>query len=155
MKETKDVAEGCSSQRRPKVPNIDKIRLVEFLNALKQLSRLQQEASDAKSDARQEMREVGLKRSAVWTSDAAFMREVQTRTTTNTLDDLKELSTLTAQCQTARDGLGPLEQEGIEAEQRWEGSFCRSIDIVPKIRVRISSRQYVLHATNKRCIELL
>ena len=77
-KDAKGTAKSDDSQHTRNLPNIDKSRLVELLQALKQLARLQQEASNAQIDARQKMREVSLKRNTVWTSDAAFMREVQT-----------------------------------------------------------------------------
>jgi len=92
---------------------------------LKQFSRLQQEVANAQIDARQKMREVGLKRKSVWTSDAAFMKAVQQGMVGRIADSSEELVWLAEQCQIARDSLGPLEQEGIEAEQRWEGAFWK------------------------------
>jgi hypothetical protein len=45
------------------------------------------------------------------------MREIQRQMAEGAPDNFRELMTLAAQCQAARDNLSPLEQEGTEAEQ--------------------------------------
>lgn len=118
-------AKGVDEDEEPKLghslPKIDESRLFELLCALQQISKLQEEAANAQIDARQKMREVGFKRQRVWSSDAAFMRAIQGLAARGRLEGFQELMRLAADCQSARDGLGPLEQEGIEAEQHWEG----------------------------------
>lgn len=99
----------------------DKFRFVELMQAIQRIAGLQREAARAQVEARQKMREVGFKREEVWICDAAFMREVQRFMAEEPLEKFAELRRLGAECQAARDGLGPVEQEGIEAEQRWEG----------------------------------
>ena len=51
------------------------------------------------------------------------MGEVQKLSAEGKLDGFEELRKLAAQCQGARDDLGPLEQEGTDAEQYWEGQI--------------------------------
>jgi len=102
-------------------PTIDKDRMVRLMQALQRIARLQREAASAQIDARQKMREVGIKRKDVWVRDAAFMSEVQLLNAQGRLVEVEKLLVLAADCQAARDVLGPLEQVGIEAEQRWEG----------------------------------
>jgi hypothetical protein len=122
--DTESLMEGEAPMKET-LPKIDESRLLGLMKALQRFSRLQQEAANAQIDARQKMREVGFKRRAVWISDAAFMREVQRRMAQAIPDGFEELMRLATECQTARDNLGPLEQEGIEAEQHWEGAFWK------------------------------
>ena len=119
--ETKGMIEEDDLEMEQSLPEFDGSRLVKLMQALHGISRLQEEAANAEIDRRQKMREVGFKRQAVWSSDAAFMRELQGLMAQGRLEGLQELVRLATDCQVARDGLGPLEQEGIVAEQRWEG----------------------------------
>ena len=112
---------GRDSEGRAEIEATDKSRLVELLQAIHEIGKLRREAANAQVDARQLMRKVGFKRQSVWMCDAAFMREVQRLTAEEPLEKFAGLRRLAADCQAARDGLGPLEQEGVEAEQRWEG----------------------------------
>jgi hypothetical protein len=105
-------------------PRLDEPRLAELLQALRQISKLQEEAANTRIDAREKMREVAIKRREVWIADAAFMKELQSLLLQDKLQaGAMDLINLSADCQSARDGLGPLEQEGIEAEQLWEGAL--------------------------------
>jgi hypothetical protein len=53
------------------------------------------------------------------------MEEVQRLAAAGQLTGNEELARLASDCQAARDGLGPLEQEGIEAEQLWQGRMWK------------------------------
>jgi hypothetical protein len=96
---------------------INETRLLELMQALQRIARLQKTATSARIDLRQKRRAASFKRQAVWVCDAKFMGEVQRLMAQGKLADFE--------CQNARDGLGPLEQEGIEAEQQWEGQIWR------------------------------
>ena len=104
---------------------IDEVRLLELMQALQRIARLQRAATSARIDLRQKRRAASFKRQAVWVWDAKFMGEVQRLTAQGKLAGFEELLRLAAECQNSRDGLGPLEQEGIEAEQQWEGQIWR------------------------------
>lgn len=56
-----------------------------------------------------------------------MIKEVQYRVTQNTEDSnsFEKLQRVAGHCQTARHNLSFLEQEGIEAEQAWEGAFWK------------------------------
>lgn len=119
--ETKGMVEEDDLEMERSLPEFEGSRLVKLMQALQGISKLQEEAANAEIDRRQKMREVGFKRQAVWSSDAAFMRDLQRLMAQGRLEGLQELVRLATDCQVARDSLGPLEQEGIVAEQRWEG----------------------------------
>jgi hypothetical protein len=104
---------------------IDESRLVELMQALQRIARLRREATSASVNARQKKREASFKRQDVWVSDGKLMGEIQRLAAQGKFDGFEELVRLAAGCQMARDGLGPLEQEGIEAEQQWEGHTWR------------------------------
>jgi hypothetical protein len=104
---------------------INETRLLELMQALQRIARLQKTATSARIDLRQKRRAASFKRQAVWVCDAKFMGEVQRLMAQGKLADFEGLSGMAAECQNARDGLGPLEQEGIEAEQQWEGQIWR------------------------------
>jgi hypothetical protein len=95
----------------------------ELMQGLHHLSKLQEEASHAQIDARQKRREASFKRQDVWLMDAEFMKRVQELNAQGRFEGFEDLLQLANKCQIARDILGPLEQEGIEAEQRWEGQL--------------------------------
>jgi hypothetical protein len=95
----------------------------ELMQNLHNLSKLQEDASHAQIDARQKRRQASFKRQEVWLRDAEFMRHVQELSAQGHFNEFKNLAQLAKKCQTARDVLGPVEQEGIEAEQRWEGQL--------------------------------
>jgi hypothetical protein len=101
--------------------NIDKSRLTEYMQGLQRVARLQEEAMNAQIDARQKRREAGFKRQDVWTCDAEFMRQIQVLGAERKFEGMEDLLKQAERCQKARDSLGGPEQEGIEAEQRWEG----------------------------------
>ncbi|KAJ8071911.1 hypothetical protein OCU04_002217 [Sclerotinia nivalis] len=69
------------------------------------------------------MREVGFERTAVSQADASFMKELQRLQAEGQLEAFEQLSRLADACQSARDGLGPLEDEGIEAQREFEGEM--------------------------------
>lgn len=100
---------------------LNKARVRELCYALQRIARLRRETTRAGIEARQKHREVNFKRQEVWVSDAKFMEEVQQLTARGTTIIYGELSQLANECQRTRNLLGPVEQESIEAEQRWEG----------------------------------
>jgi hypothetical protein len=108
-----------------KPKKLDESRLVELMQAIQRLIRLQREATSARVSARQKMREATFKRQDVWIWDAKFMGEIQRLTAQGKLADFDELRRIGEQCQNVRNGLGPIEQEGIDAEQQWEGSIWK------------------------------
>ncbi|PMD21180.1 hypothetical protein NA56DRAFT_134102 [Hyaloscypha hepaticicola] len=101
----------------------EKYRWGELIQEIHHLSRLQEEASYAQIAARQKRREASFKRQDVWLRDAEFMRRVQELNAQGRFEGFDDLARLASKCQTARDVLGPVEQEGIEAEQKWEGQL--------------------------------
>jgi len=101
----------------------EKYRWGELMQEIHLLSRLQEEASNAQIHARQKRREASFKRQDVWLRDAEFMRRVQELNAQGQFEGFDDLARLASKCQTARDILGPVEQEGIEAEQKWEGQL--------------------------------
>jgi hypothetical protein len=106
--------------------NVHKYRLVGLMQGLQRVARLQEQLTNTQIDFRQKRREAAFKRDLVWDSDARFMRELQkliAEGSENLQRDFKKLEHLADACQAARDILGPMEQEGIEAEQRWEGQI--------------------------------
>ncbi|KAF5874233.1 uncharacterized protein Bfra_004240 [Botrytis fragariae] len=80
-----------------------------------------QEVLSAEMQARHKMREVGFKRSAVSQADASFMKEIQRLQAEGQLGAFEQLFKLANACQLARDGLGPLEHEGFEAQKEVQG----------------------------------
>jgi hypothetical protein len=104
---------------------VDESRLTELMQAIQRFTRLQREATSASIDARQKRREAAFKRQDVWIWDAKFMVEVQRLTAEGKLAGLEELLRLGEKCQNSRNDLGPIEQEGIELEQRWEGNIWK------------------------------
>ncbi|KAM3068657.1 hypothetical protein ACMFMG_011180 [Clarireedia jacksonii] len=106
------------SQRR-----LDEPRLVALLHGLHNLSDLRQAASSAQVEVREKMLEVGYKRNNVAQADANFMKELQRLQVQQQLGQFEELSKLAAECQLARDGLGPLENESAQIFGNWEGKM--------------------------------
>lgn len=80
-----------------------------------------QEVLLAEMQARHKMREAEIKRSAVSQADASFMKEVQRLQAEGQLGAFEKLFKLANTCQSARDGLGPLEHEGFEAQKKVQG----------------------------------
>ena len=115
-----DMAEGEPDAGRIS-GSVDKSRLTEYMQGLQRVARLQEEAMDAQIDARQKRREAGFKRQDVWICDAEFMRQIQVLGAERRFEGMEDLLKQAERCQKARDSLGGPEQEGIEAEQRWEG----------------------------------
>jgi hypothetical protein len=106
--------------------NVQRYRLVGLMQGLQRVARLQEQLTNTQIDFRQKRREAAFKREIVWDRDARFMRELQkliAQGSANLKVESKKLEQLADQCQAARDTLGPMEQEGIEAEQRWEGQI--------------------------------
>ncbi|KAG4427376.1 hypothetical protein IFR05_017140 [Cadophora sp. M221] len=111
------------SQDGTSIGEINGLRYAELMHTLQKIARLQRGAACAQVNARQKRREAAFKREEVWTQDAKFMGEIQRLWAEGKLAGLGELPKLAAQCQSARDSLGPLEQEETEAEQYWEGQI--------------------------------
>lgn len=104
---------------------IDGPRLIELMQRLPRLAALQEEAVTAQVLSRQRRRALGFRRNDVWMCDAAFMTELQKAIAQGKLKGFEELFRLGNDCQTARDKLGPLEEESILADQRWESQTFR------------------------------
>lgn len=102
---------------------IDKSRWAELMGSLQSIANLQGAATTACVDARQKRREAKFKREDVWFWDDKFMGEIQRLNIQGKLQGFEELSRLAAECQKSRDLVGPLEQESIEAEYRWQGQI--------------------------------
>lgn len=101
-------------------------RFVSLMQGLQRVAKLQEEVTTTQIDFRQKRREAAFKRELVCDLDAKFMRELQKLIAQGTMDlqgDFKKFEQLADECQAARDILGPIEQENIEAEQRWEGQI--------------------------------
>jgi len=106
--------------------SVQQYRLVGLMQGLQRMARLQEQLTNTQIDFRQKRREAAFKREIVWNCDARFMRELQkliAQGSENLRMEFKKLEQLAAECQAARDTLGPMEQDGIEAEQRWEGQI--------------------------------
>ncbi|KAF8859022.1 hypothetical protein BDZ45DRAFT_371572 [Acephala macrosclerotiorum] len=104
---------------------INKIRWADLMFSLQSVAKLQRAATRARIEVRQKGREASFKRQDVWVRDAKFMGEIQRLDAQGKLKGFEELSRLATECQAARDLLGPLEQENIEAESRWQGQVWR------------------------------
>jgi hypothetical protein len=101
-------------------------RFIQLMQAMKRMSRLHKQAISAQINARQKRRAAGFKRRDVWICDAAFMKELQVLMAQEKLRDFEGaegLLKLAEECQTVRNDLGPLEQDGTEAEQQLEGEI--------------------------------
>lgn len=104
---------------------IDRARWAELMDSLQSIAKLQRAATRARIEARQKRREATFKRQDVWIWDAKFMGEIQKLNAQGKLQGFEELSRLAAECQASRDLLGPLEQDSIEAESRWQGRIWK------------------------------
>jgi len=93
------------------------------MRGLKAVATFQSEAVDAAIEAREKRREAAIKREQVWLSDAKFMEEIQRLSALGRFSASNELRVLSDQCQNARNSLGPIEEDGIQAERHWEGSI--------------------------------
>jgi hypothetical protein len=102
---------------------LDESRLVALLHGLHNLSDLRWAASSAQVEVREKMLEVGYKRNNVAQSDANFMKELQRLQIQQQLGQFEQLSKLAIECQLARDGLGPLENESAQIFGNWEGKM--------------------------------
>jgi len=100
-------------------------QLNKLILSLKEVINLQKIAMEAQIDAREKRREAGFKRRDVWTRDATFMKELQRLIAKDQLKGFSELSQLAGDCQVARNELGPLEEQGTQAEQRLEGEIWK------------------------------
>lgn len=101
-------------------PIAEDLHLMGLMQALKSVAKLQQEISNTQIAFREKRREASFKREAVSERDAKFMREVQRHIASGELQQFQELA---HDCQSARDALGPVEEEGIIAEQQLEGQI--------------------------------
>jgi len=100
-------------------------QLLNMVRSLKEVVKLQKLAMEAQIDAREKRREAGFKRRDVWTRDATFMKELQRLIAKDQLQGFNELAKLAGECQVARNELGPLEEQGTQAEQRLEGEIWK------------------------------
>lgn len=122
-RETSSIKVDDEMRMETLVEGMEGLRFAQLMHALQKITRLQREATSARIEARQKRREAGFKRQEVWIWDAKFMGEVQKLSAEGKLAGFEELRKLATQCQDARDDLGPLEQEGTDAEQYWEGQI--------------------------------
>ncbi|PQE23481.1 hypothetical protein CJF31_00006127 [Rutstroemia sp. NJR-2017a BVV2] len=102
---------------------LDEPRLAALLRGLHNLSDLRWAASSVQVEVREKMLEVGYKRNHVAQSDANFMKELQRLQIQQQLGHFEQLSKLAVECQIARDGLGPLENESAQIFGNWEGKM--------------------------------
>lgn len=103
-------------------------RFIELMQAIHRMSRLHKQAISAQIDARQKRRAAGFKRRDVWICDGKFMKELQRLMAEEKLkgfEGAEGLVKLAEECQVVRNDLGPLEQDGTEAEQRLEGEVWK------------------------------
>lgn len=103
-------------------------RFAELMQAMQRIARLHKQTIKAQIDAREKRRAAGFKRRDVWVVDAQFMRELQKLRAEEKLkgfEGAERLIKLAEECQNVRNDLGPLEQDGTEAEQRLEGEVFR------------------------------
>jgi hypothetical protein len=117
--------EGQNFDDQPDINSINEPQITKLMHALQRIAKLQREATKARIASREIHREALLKRKNVWVSDANFMKEVQYLVAKGKLAGFEELLRLANACQKARDGLGPIEQNDIEVEQRWEGQIWK------------------------------
>ncbi|CZR67200.1 uncharacterized protein PAC_17099 [Phialocephala subalpina] len=104
---------------------INNNRWAQLLFSLQSVAKLQRAATRARIEVRQKGREASFKRQDVWVRDDKFMREIQRLDAQGKLRGFEELSRLAAECQAARDLLGPLEQDSIDVELQWQGHLWR------------------------------
>jgi hypothetical protein len=102
---------------------LDESRLAALLSGLHNLSDLRWAASSVQVEVREKMLEVGYKRNHVAQCDANFMKELQRLQIQQQLGHFEQLSKLAVECQLARDGLGPLENESSRIFGNWEGKM--------------------------------
>ena len=106
--------------------SVGRNRFISLMQGLQRVAKLQEEITATQIEFRQKRREAAFKREIVCDLDAKFMRELQKLISQGTKDlqaHSKKLGQLADECQAARDILGPIEQENIESEQRWEGQI--------------------------------
>jgi hypothetical protein len=104
---------------------INERTLANIVHRLYRLPALRQEAIHAQIAGREKKCEVGYRRRDVSDCDAKFMRELQALIAQGKLHGFDNLLKLGDECQKARDTLGPLEEETIEADQEWEWRFSK------------------------------
>jgi len=112
-------------QLKKDTSSMDKPRSGKVAHAIRKILRLQIEASATQIDGRENRRKVLSKLQDVWFWDGKFMGEVQRLLADGKLSDFQQLTRLANECQNAREILKPIEQENIEAEQRWESQIYR------------------------------
>ena len=110
---------GDSTQRTPDHHQAN------LMQGLQRLSRLRREAVVSEIGTCQKRPEIESKRHDVCVCDATFMNELQRLIAKEKLKGYEELMRLATQCQIARDNLGPLEEEGTQADQRWEAEIWK------------------------------
>lgn len=121
-----DIEAGAEQSQLHRPALAERFRLVGLMQGLQRVSKLQEEVMNTQINFRQKRREAAFKRERVWDCDAKFMRELQQVIAQGRQylpEDFNRLEELATECQVARDDVGPIEQEGIEAEQRWEGQI--------------------------------
>jgi hypothetical protein len=125
-KQVLDMGRDVDGETKQNVTNIEESHFALLMQGLQRVARLQEEVTTTQINFRQKRREAAFKRETVWDLDEKFMRELQkliAQGRGNLQGDFKRLEELADECQAARDVLGPVEQENIEAEQRWEGQI--------------------------------
>lgn len=113
-------------------------RLTQLMCALKRMARLEREATNAQIDSREKRRESSFKRQNVWMRDDKFMGELHRLVADGELTAFPQLERLADTCQTARDELGQVEQENIEAEQRWESRIWKLQEAAEEFQAEFS-----------------
>jgi hypothetical protein len=115
-----DIEAKCSGVD---IPAVDP-RMLTLMQGLRSIATLQMDVTNAQIAFREKRRQASFKREVVSNCDAKFMIALQKLIVgccRYEEDTFEKLQKLVDQCQAARDELGPVEQEVIEAELRWEG----------------------------------
>ncbi|EPE31686.1 hypothetical protein GLAREA_12442 [Glarea lozoyensis ATCC 20868] len=106
------------------IPVVDPLRMLTLMQGLKSIATQQMDVTNAQIEFREKRRKASFQREVVSNCDAKFMKVLQKLVVSGCRqegDIVENLQGLVAECQAARDELGPLEQDVIEAELRWEG----------------------------------
>jgi hypothetical protein len=115
-----DIETKCS---RVDIPAVEP-RMLILMQGLRSIATLQMDVTNAQIAFREKRREASFQREVVSNCDAKFMMALQKLIVGSRRyeeDTFERLQKLVERCQAARDELGPVEQEVIEAELRWEG----------------------------------
>jgi hypothetical protein len=128
-KRGKNGIESPSSQPQSPEPivqgHLEASLVVEFMQRLQRVKRLQSQATSARLHADQKTTEAENTRQDISDRDADFMTALQRLIAQGRLQGCDELLSLSAECQTARDRLGLITEEEFEERSRWLGKMWK------------------------------